>query len=244
MAALRARREEVGQAFEPDFGQTMKKLLAILFVTLCGTVPRAAAHPAPSAHAVVDIGDDGAYRITLHADVAALVMQAPPGHLGDDRAAEMRAMSDKELQAWVDDARKALALRLVVVFDGQPSTLEEILFPDLAELRQNAVTHNTDGTQSRIRLRGRVPSQARTVTLTFPQDVGPVQLTVRWENQTLHTLQLEAGQTSRALALLASRASLPQPTTPTLTPVLAIVVGAGALCLGGWIKRRRDRAVS
>jgi len=222
----------------------MKKLLVILLVTLRATVPQAAAHPAPPSRAVVDVEGGGDYRITLYADVAALVMQTPPGHLGDDRAAELRAMPDKELLAWIEDAHKALALRLVVVFDGQPSTPEEILFPDLAELRRNAVTHNTQGTESRIRLRGRVPSQARTVTLTFPQDVGPVQLTVRWGNQTLDTLQLEAGQTSRALALVASRASLPQQTTPTLAPVLAIVVGAGVLCLGGWIKRRRDRMVS
>ena len=45
---------------------------------------RGIAHPVPAAQVLVEIGDES-YVITAQADVAALVMSEPSGHLGADK---------------------------------------------------------------------------------------------------------------------------------------------------------------
>jgi hypothetical protein len=197
-----------------------------LFLFLA-TPAAACAHPPPPARVVVDLDAD-AFRLTLHGDIPALVMQAPPGHLGDERAAELRAMSDKELQGWVEDARKAFALRTVVALDGQPVPLEAIEFPDLSEIRQSAVGHNEKGIEGRILCRGKIPKDANTLTLTLPQDVGRVTLTVRRGTETLHSLRLDPGQASPALTLTPTATPEPAPQRPSLV-LLALVIAVAVV---------------
>lgn len=207
----------------------MKTAAASLLVVLAVGVPPTAAHPVPAARAVIDI-DGGDYEIAIDCDVAALVMQAPPGHLGDERADELRAMSDKQLQGWVGDARKALTARSVIEFDGRRVEPMEIIFPEPAQLRKQAQGHNTAETTGRVVVRGKVPAGARSVALTFSPDLGPVRLTVRRGREALHTLRLEPGKGSEALALV--KESAPEVPRTSGLPFM-IVAGAGVVCFVG-----------
>ena len=177
--------------------------LAAALVICAALAGEARAHPPPAARAVLDLTGNGEYRLTITCDVAALVMQAPQGHLGEARANELRELPDKELRAWIADATRALRENLVLSFDGKRALPSAIRFPDPDGLRRVAQAHAVDDATETIVVTGAVPHGAETFRLAFPEDLGHVFLTVHRVGGTPEPVSLGPGETSRPLPITA-----------------------------------------
>ena len=143
----------------------------------------------------------------------------------------------------IEDVRRGFAGRLKIAFDGEPSTPAEITFPEPSEVRQNARAHNTDDATCRIRIRGRVPTNAHTLSLRFTEDVGPVRLTVRRGNETLPTVRLAAGEASSPLTLAETPTPPGKREPASIVPVVIACGVVGVLFFGAFLWQRRTCAV-
>jgi hydrogenase/urease accessory protein HupE len=173
-------------------------LLAAVFT---GPPAAAVAHPPPPARALLEFPQGSSYRLTIICDVAALVMQAPPGHLGEARANELSELPDREVQAWIADAARAITADLTLSFDGRDSHPAEVRFPDPGHLRGSARPHLLEEMAETVIVRGPLPEGVRTCRVTFPVDLGAVLLTAHENGSPPFVTSLAPGETSPVLSL-------------------------------------------
>lgn len=177
--------------------------------------PACPAHPVPIARAVVQFESDGTYRVTLNCDVAALVMQTAPGHLGP-LADELKSLPIDEVRSRLEDARRAFAQRLVLRFDGVPAAPEAISFPAAGQVQQHVHEHDTQFLP--IEILGRIPAAAHSWQVVWPADVGRVSLAVRVGEGPPVSQTVEEGQPSWPVFLSPGNPVEATPTAPPTTP--------------------------
>jgi hypothetical protein len=183
-------------------GSTLFLLVAgIAFIV--GSPDKAAAHPLPPARALLEFPQGTSYRLTITCDVAALVMQMPQGHIGEAGAKELSELPDREVQAWIADAARAMTANLTLSFAGHDSHPTEVQFPDPAHLRRSARPHLLEERTETIIVHGSLPDDVRTFRITFPVDLGTVLLTVRANGSAPFVTSLGPGETSPSLSLSA-----------------------------------------
>ncbi|HEY7427722.1 MAG TPA: HupE/UreJ family protein [Gemmataceae bacterium] len=183
-------------------GSTLFLLVAGIAVVV-GFPARAAAHPPPPARALLEFPQGASYRLTITCDVAALVMQAPQGHLGEAGAKELSELPDREVQAWIADAARAMTANLTLSFAGRDSHPTEVQFPDPAHLRRSARPHLLEERAETIIIHGSLSDDVRSFRITFPVDLGTVLLIVRGNRLTPFVTSLSPGETSPSLPLTA-----------------------------------------
>lgn len=138
----------------------------------------ASAHPVPAAQARLNFAPNGQWELRIACDVAALVMQATPGHLGAS-ANELRALDEDELQARIDDARLALEHYLELWINGARQKPARIDFPTPDEIRAATSEHGEDPPDTTIVLSGSPDAAPETCALQFPASLGRVRAQIR-----------------------------------------------------------------
>jgi hypothetical protein len=185
------------------------------FISLCVLLLAGAAvnaHPVPIAQASVQIDTKaGTFELRLDCDVTTFIMGAEPGHLGDELAAQLGAMTDAELKREVERKREWFATQFEARVNGKEIEPAEIVFPPLADIREvtEARGGGFDTQHSRITVRGRLGG-AVTITFRFPRELGTVLLTARRDTANLTPQLLAAGQPSIALELRGKTDTLPK----------------------------------
>lgn len=195
-------------------------LLSILVLLFAGTAVRA--HPVPIAQASVQIDTKThTFELRLDCDVTTFIMGTEPGHLGDELAAHLEAMTDAELTREVERKREWFTSQFEARVDGKEIAPAEIVFPPLADIREvsEARGGGFETFHSRITVRGKLSDRAAEIAFRFPREFGTVLLTARRDSTNLLPQLLAAGQPSPALAARdrSEQADAPQKTNETKT---------------------------
>lgn len=158
------------------------------------------AHPGHASRATLVLASDDTYQLYCTFDVAACVMQAPPGMLGEELEQELRELSDEKLNRWIGEARSVFQRRLKIWFDGQEVEPLLVEFPDAKKLRSDELR---DGFRPPrvVLVLGRAPRGAQQVMLRLPLDLGQVALTVQRADDTALLYSVGEEQTTPEIPL-------------------------------------------
>jgi len=179
----------------------------------------AAAHPVPLAQARINLDTKPAtFEILFDCDVTAYVMGTSPGHLGDELAAQLAALTDAELAQQVERYREHFTSHFEAFADRRSIEPSAIVFPPLADIRdvREALAGGVETEQSTITLRGSIPSGARALTLRFPRDLGAVLITIRRDGKDRAPQLIGAAQPSQPIVLSDDALNLTTP--PPIEP--------------------------
>ncbi len=171
---------------------------------LAAIAAAAQAHPVPLAQASVSIDTKQArFEVLFTCDVTAIVMGTEPGHLGDDVAAQLAALTDTDLGAEVDRKREWFAAQLELRVDGEKIAADEITFPPLADIREvgESPTGGVQTEPSTITIRATLPGGARSLVLRFPADCGGGLLVASRDGKNLSPSLFDAGAPCAPLPL-------------------------------------------
>lgn len=212
----------------------MLRLRSIAAIILLSAAATLQAHPTPLARASLQIDTAGqSYELRLECDVTAFIMRTSPGHLGDEMAAHLAALSDEELAADVRRSRQMFDGQFEVVHGGEAIDPQEIIFPPLETVRE--VTENFSGGfdthQATITIRGKLgglqergrgadgSAAGGSLVLRFPRAIGAVLLVARRDEVDLAPQLLSAGQPSLPLPMgRAAAAAAPAPAKDAADP--------------------------
>ncbi len=146
------------------------------------------------------LANDNTYQLFCTFDVAACVMQAPPGMLGQELEQELRELSEEKLNSYIGEARSVFQRRLKIWFDGQEVDPLLVEFPDAIKLRSDELT---DGFRPPrvVLVLGRAPPGAQQVMLRLPLELGQVALTVQRADNTALLYSVGEEQTTPEIPL-------------------------------------------
>lgn len=117
------------------------------------------------------------FELDFNGAIAAYILGAPLGPLDNAAVEELQKLSTRELQAKIDAARRTFAEQLQIRFDGVAAKAE-IVFPSPEELRA-AQSPEPLTSPPKIHVRGLVPLRALKFTVTFPERLYPLDLTLQ-----------------------------------------------------------------
>ena len=111
-------------------------------VPLCLAAGPAVAHDLTFTDTVVVFKTGGTYQVDMTCDLDALALGASPEVSSELLANELRALSDEELEAEIEDLRQYFLRRVRVIFDGEAAA-PAVSFPRPrhADRRRSRGTH-------------------------------------------------------------------------------------------------------
>jgi hypothetical protein len=211
---------------------------ALVGYLLFASVEKALAHPAPVMDAILEITGEW-FELEIECDFAALVMQAPQGHLGKTLAEELRTLSDAELSNRINDALQSFLYYLQVEFDGVDSTPSWFKRVPTAESLRAAVDHAHAENFTTLKLIGKVPAGAEELRLAFPEPLGRVRCTIIVDGKQVRIVEAAPPGSAQSISLRAAApdtAARPRSTTAAdVIPLVALAIAVLALLF--WKRR-------
>lgn len=205
------------------------RLITFIACSLTANAALTLAHNSPYPRAKVTVNDQHQLQLELRCDATAYVLQTTPGHLGDELAGQLEAMTADELRAEIERRQRAFASSIRINADGRFVDVE-VAFPSPDVIRQVSQPPGgpAETIQSVITATGAVPKEVKVVTISFPAELGMIIL-LAGEGETASAEVLPAGQLSMAIPITALRTSTAssnavpdeqpiEPTSPTTSP--------------------------
>ena len=133
-------------------------------------------HQSGMSAATLRLATDGRFRLDLFLDVTALFAGVTPGHLLDEDIDWILALSPADRDRHLDDLRAVFDAGIRVLVDGEV-VRPEVFFPDI-ERAPGKVREGIGLPGNRVRLAGTLAPGSHTVSVAFPDFLGPTVLTV------------------------------------------------------------------
>jgi hypothetical protein len=187
------------------------RLRILLILLFAGGVPMEGdAHPAYLTVAEVSISSDGRFELTMRFDTLAFALNDTSARIGNAPMEDLVAGPRAALTAALDDARGRFLHGFRVATGRGPGRVDSIEFPDAAQvLAWKATVQPFLPVVLPVRLAGRLPAGARSVTFRFPDVLMQVVLTVERPGEEPAAEAVEAGEVSTAFALAGAAPAKP-----------------------------------
>ena len=185
-------------------GEWIGAILAAVWISalMCGPCSRRCmAHPANIAGAQAKLDPDGHFQIRARFDLLAFALNDTPQRIGDG---PMNALLDgpvSDLSAQMAEAKKDFQRDFAVSAGGAAATIDSVDFPTAADVR----AWSAEGGATRLPVmlpvvvNGRLPPNATTFSVRFPEILGTVVLTTELPYQEPVSEPLDAGAWSTPL---------------------------------------------
>lgn len=192
----------------PKYWQRSVPIILAALVFLSPTAP-AQAHSIEDSTARVQIDADGDVLVTLDIETAAYILREPPGALSDSARDRLVAMSDAEIEDYINGAGDfMLTTARFLGADGGAVAPEGIRMPTPEALRQHAQTQNDTSTAPQTLLMvfdGEKVRALESPRLRLPAMIGPLFLILNRADGSESIDMLPPGVASQPLDLSAAR---------------------------------------
>lgn len=179
------------------------RILIVLLLSLF--IPSSVtAHPLPLSQARLQIDSaKQTYDLIIDCDVTALVMGHAAGHLSEDLASQLAALSGEDLKREIDRKREWFASQLEITVDREKAEPVSITFPDVKAIRETRIGRGgeIETQHETVHITGRIRAGAHGLTLRLPREIGAVLLIARRDAMDLSPQLLAAGQQCQPLPL-------------------------------------------